>query len=64
MPGKERLWQVSLDKEGNVIGLPEGVAPKDVVLFKRDDGKWWAANPSSEVLEEIRMWRSDWNNEV
>ncbi|MDO8557017.1 MAG: hypothetical protein Q7R98_00950 [Candidatus Jorgensenbacteria bacterium] len=54
-----RLWRVEL-RGSEIIGLPEGVSPHDVLLFKENDGSWWAANPSKEILEEIKMWRTDW----
>ncbi|MEK7542854.1 MAG: hypothetical protein AAB503_00920 [Patescibacteria group bacterium] len=54
-----RLWPVEI-KGDEIIGLPEGVSRKDVILFIENDGSWWAANPSPEVWEEIKMWRTDY----
>lgn len=56
---KKRLWQVTFDQKGNLLGLPKGVSRKDVIVFIGKDGKWWAENPSPEILEERQMWRSD-----
>ena len=57
-------WEVSLDEKGGIEGLPEGIKPQDVILFLGPKGQWLAQNPSSELLEEIKQWRSDWNEEV
>lgn len=54
---KRRLWQVEFGKNGEIIGLPEGVSVQDVILFLGPDKKWWAENPSPKILEEIRLWR-------
>ena len=62
-PSKEgkRLWRVNFDQKGNIIGLPERISPRDVIIFEGNDGSWWAENPSPEILEEIQKWRSDWH---
>ncbi len=54
---KRRLWQVKIRENGGITGLPEGISPQDVILFLGPDNKWWAENPSPEILEEIRLWR-------
>ncbi len=56
---KRRLWQVEIGKNGEIIGLPEKVSVQDVILFLGPDKKWWAENPSPEILEEIRLWRGE-----
>lgn len=53
-------WEVFFDKDGNPVGLPAGVTRKDTLFFLGNDGKWYAQNPSAELIEEIKMWRSDW----
>ncbi len=55
-------WPVTIGEGGVVLGLPEGVSQKDVILFKGPEGNWWAQNPSEELLEEIRLWRTDWQD--
>lgn len=57
---KHRLWPVAIDEKGEIVGLPKEVSANEVILFKESDGRWWAANPSPDILEEIRMWRTDW----
>lgn len=56
-------WPISFEK-GEISGLPENVKPKDVIVFMGPDGNWYAQNPSQELLNEIKLWRSDWNEEV
>jgi hypothetical protein len=62
--GEHPTWEVSLDEKGGIEGLPEGIKPQDVILFLGPKGQWLAQNPSPELLEEIKQWRSDWNEEV
>jgi hypothetical protein len=57
-------WEVNITDEGKIEGLPEGIKPKDVILFLGPEGKWLAQNPSPGLLEEIKKWRSDWSNPV
>lgn len=57
---EKRRWHVHFDQKGDIIGLPESVSRKDVIVFLDADGGWQAANPPPEILEEIKMWRSDW----
>src|SRR3989344_3165265 len=49
-------WSVSINLDGSVNGLPSGISINDIVLFLGNDGKWYAQNPSRELLEEMRMW--------
>ncbi|GEM_PF-5083520 len=56
-------WQVSIGEKGEILGLPQGVSQKDVVVFLGSDGKWYAQNPSPELMEEKRLWRSDWEDD-
>ena len=53
-------WEVFFDKDGNPVGLPPGITRGDAIFFLGNDGKWYAQNPSLELIEEIKMWRSDW----
>jgi len=53
-------WPVSFDEKGRLLGLPPDKTEKDVIVFKGNDGKWYAQNPSSELLEELGQWRTDW----
>ena len=55
-------WQVTFAENGDILGLPPEVTNKDVIVFLGTDGKWWAQNPSPELLAEIRLWRSDWRD--
>ena len=55
-------WMVTFDASGNMKGLPEDVSNKDVLVFIGNDGKWYAQKPSPELLEEIRQWRTDWDD--
>jgi hypothetical protein len=57
-------YQVSFSEKGEIEGLPENVKPKDVIVFMGPDGNWYAQNASQELLNEVRQWRSDWNEEV
>jgi hypothetical protein len=57
---RHRTWPVTIGSKGNVVGLPPHLTEHDVVLFKDSDGGWKAQNPSPELLEEIKMWRTDW----
>ncbi|MBI2628402.1 MAG: hypothetical protein HYW71_03235 [Candidatus Niyogibacteria bacterium] len=59
---KRRLWQIEIGEKGEISGLPEGVSFEDVIIFLGPDKKWWAENPSPEILKEIRLWRSDWKD--
>jgi len=59
---KRRLWQVKIGEKGEISGLPEEVSAENVIFFLGPDKKWWAENPSPEILEEMRLWRSDWKN--
>ncbi|MHB8860464.1 MAG: hypothetical protein ACYC48_01875 [Minisyncoccota bacterium] len=60
--GECETWPVTFDKDGNVRGLPEGKSRSDVVLSQGSDGKWYAQDLSPETLEEIRLWRADWQD--
>lgn len=53
-------WQIFYDKNGDPVGLPPGITRKDALFFLGNDGKWYAQNPSAELIKEIKMWRSDW----
>jgi len=53
-------WPVEFDEKGNLHGLPPGILEKNVLLFKNSDGKWIAQNPSDELRQEIKKWRTDW----
>lgn len=47
------VWEVTLDNSGNIKnGLPKGISPEDVITFKGNDGKWYAQNPTPELLRE------------
>jgi hypothetical protein len=59
---KHPSWKVTIDRSGNIEGLPEGISNKDVIVFKGNDDQWYAQNPSPELLQEIRLWRTDWND--
>jgi hypothetical protein len=48
-------WEVSFE-DGKIRGLPEGVGPKNVIVFIGPQGRWFAQNPSPELLEEIKLW--------
>ena len=54
-------WRITFDEAGNINGLPPEVPKDRVIIFMGSDGKWLAQNPSPEILEEIKLWRSDWN---
>ncbi len=56
------IWPVTRDERGNICGLPEGKSKEDVIVFQGSDGGWYAQNPSSETLEDIRAWRPDWQD--
>ncbi len=53
-------WDIFFDQKGNPIGLPPNIKRGDAIFFLGNDGKWYAQNPSPELIEEIKMWRSDW----
>jgi len=55
-------WPVEIDENGKLSGLPDGILEKNVILFKNDQGKWLAQNPSDELKVEIKKWRTDWMN--
>lgn len=55
-------WPVTFMPDGAIMGLPEGVAPCDVIVFLDADGKWYAGKPSSELLAEKKLWRTDWQD--
>ncbi|OIO50640.1 MAG: hypothetical protein AUJ45_02710 [Parcubacteria group bacterium CG1_02_50_68] len=57
---EHETWPVTFDVAGDLHGLPEGISRKDIIVFQGSDGKWYAQNPSTELLEEIRLWRTDW----
>ncbi len=59
---EHQSWVVTFDASGNINGLPEGISKKDILVFIGNDGKWYAQNPSPELLKEIRLWRTDWND--
>lgn len=61
---EHQTWEVSFDDQGKIQGLPEGIESKDVIVFLGPNGEWLAQNPSPELLKEIQLWRSDWNEEV
>jgi len=53
-------WPVEFDEKGNLHGLPPGILEQNILLFKNSDGKWMAQNPSDELRQEIKKWRTDW----
>jgi len=53
-------WKIFFDKDGNPVGLPPGLRKGDAIFFLGNNGQWHAQNPSPELIEEIKMWRSDW----
>ena len=53
-------YEIIIDSRGNVVGLPPHLTRKGVILFLDSKGNWRAQNPSPRLLEEIKMWRSDW----
>lgn len=59
-PQLPRAWPIEIGPKGEIIGLPEGIKREDVILRIESDGSWWAYNPSQEIIEEIKKWRSDW----
>lgn len=56
------IWPVTFDAKGNLYGLPEGIPRERVILFLGEDNKWYAQNPSPELLEQLRWWRTDWQD--
>ena len=55
-------WEITFDPTGKSLGLPETVSQKDVIVFLGHDNKWYAQKPSPELLDEIRLWRTDWKD--
>jgi len=56
---KPVLWEVTYDKDGNILGLPPGISRRDIIEFEGNDGKHYAQLPTPELIEERKMWRSD-----
>jgi hypothetical protein len=52
-------WPVTLGRNQEPIGLPEGVDPKNVILRLTNKGGWEAVNPLPEDIEEQSKWRGD-----
>jgi len=44
------------------MGLPAGIAPKDVILFLGNNGKWYAGKPTPDLIAENKLWRTDWQD--
>lgn len=59
--GAPQRWLCAIDDNGEPFD-PPGVDPKNVLREINSEGKYEGANPSEEDLEEIKQWRSDWNN--
>lgn len=53
-------WDIFFDKDGNPVGLPPHIKRGDTIFFLGNNGQWHAQNPSPELIEEIKKWRSDW----
>ena len=56
--GRPARWKCGIDKNGNFID------PQEAIHYKNANDEWEAGNPDEELLEEIKRWRSDWNEPV
>ncbi|TAN58515.1 hypothetical protein EPN15_00850 [Patescibacteria group bacterium] len=60
--GAPQRWLCAIDDNGEPFD-PPGIDPKNVIREINGEGKCEGVNPSEEDIEEIKQWRSDWNNQ-
>jgi len=59
--GAPQHWLCAIDDNGEPFD-PPGMDPKNVIREVNNEGKWEGVNPSPADRDEIKQWRSDWNN--
>lgn len=54
-------WICGVGENGELID-PPGVDPKNILHELNSEGKYEGVNPLPEDIDEMKKWRSDWNN--
>jgi len=61
-PTRPKRWLCGRGENEEIID-PLGMT-KECIRYLNEKGEWEAGNPDEDLLEEIKRWRSDYNEPV